>query len=82
MKNRSQEELLTEGVVLLHDNTRSHMSSVTLVKLAKFKRDQLEHPPYNPDMSSCDFHAFSEHGIVRFVNRWDRCAQACRAHFI
>ena len=37
IKNKRQ-ELLTEGVVLLHDNARSHVSRVTHVKWAKFKR--------------------------------------------
>ncbi|XP_055939025.1 histone-lysine N-methyltransferase SETMAR-like [Argiope bruennichi] len=49
--------LLTEGVILLHDNAR-HISSVTCAELAKFKREQLNNPPYSPDISPCDFHVF------------------------
>nr|XP_042913904.1 histone-lysine N-methyltransferase SETMAR-like [Parasteatoda tepidariorum] len=50
--------LLTEGVVLLHDNARPHVSRVTHMELAKFKWETLDHPPYSPGMSSCDFHVF------------------------
>ena len=50
--------LLTEGVILLHDNARPHVSRVTQSVLAKFKWEQFEHPPYSPDMSPCDFHLF------------------------
>ncbi|GFV14565.1 histone-lysine N-methyltransferase SETMAR [Trichonephila clavipes] len=50
--------LLTEGVVLLHDNARPHVSRVTQMELDKFKWETLDHPPYSPDMSPCDFHVF------------------------
>ncbi|XP_037572224.1 histone-lysine N-methyltransferase SETMAR-like [Dermacentor silvarum] len=50
--------LLTEGVVLLHDNARPHVSRVTDAELAKFKWEQLDHSPYSPDMSPCDFNVF------------------------
>lgn len=48
--------LLIEGVVLLHDNAHTHISRVTHAELAKFKWEQLDHPPYSPDMSPWDFH--------------------------
>lgn len=50
--------LLTVGVVLLHDNARPHVSRVTHAELAKFRWERLDHPPYSPDMSPCDFHVF------------------------
>ncbi|XP_035232758.1 histone-lysine N-methyltransferase SETMAR-like, partial [Stegodyphus dumicola] len=50
--------LLTEGVVLLHDNVRPHVSRVTHMELFKFKWETLDHPPYSPDMSPCDFYVF------------------------
>ena len=50
--------MLTEGVVLLHDNAHPHVSRVTHMELAKFKWEPLDHPPYSPDMSPCDFHVF------------------------
>ncbi|GFW15320.1 mariner Mos1 transposase [Trichonephila clavipes] len=54
IKNR--QGLLTDGVVLLHDNARPHVSRVTQVELDKFKWETLDHPPYSPDMSPSDFH--------------------------
>ncbi|GFU05146.1 histone-lysine N-methyltransferase SETMAR [Trichonephila clavipes] len=57
MKNK-RPGLLTEGVVLLHDNARSHVSRITHVELDKFKLKQLDHLPYHPGMSPCDLHAF------------------------
>ncbi|GFW57490.1 histone-lysine N-methyltransferase SETMAR [Trichonephila clavipes] len=50
--------LLTEGVVLLHDNARPHVFRVTKMELDKFKWVTLDHPPYSPAMSPCDFHVF------------------------
>ncbi|GFX92657.1 histone-lysine N-methyltransferase SETMAR [Trichonephila clavipes] len=50
--------LLTEGVVVLHDNTRPHVSRVTQMELGKFKWETLDHLPYSLDMSPCDFHVF------------------------
>ena len=47
------------GVVLLHDNKCSHLSTVTHAEQVKFKREQLDHPLYSPDMSPCNFHEFS-----------------------
>ncbi|GFW57286.1 putative transposase [Trichonephila clavipes] len=50
--------LLTEGVVPLHDDVRPHVTRVTQMKMDKFKWETLDHPPYSPDMSACDFHVF------------------------
>ncbi|GFT75482.1 histone-lysine N-methyltransferase SETMAR [Trichonephila clavipes] len=50
--------LLTESVVLLHDNARPHVSRVTQLELDKFKWETLDHPDYRPHMSPCDFHVF------------------------
>ncbi|XP_042904384.1 histone-lysine N-methyltransferase SETMAR-like [Parasteatoda tepidariorum] len=50
--------LITEGVVLLHDNARPHVSRVTHMERAKFEWETLNHPPYSPDMSPCYFHVF------------------------
>ncbi|XP_055948305.1 uncharacterized protein LOC129981481 [Argiope bruennichi] len=50
--------LFTDGVVLHHDNARPHVSRVTHAELAKFKWEQLDHPPYSSDRSPCDFHVF------------------------
>ncbi|GFT45434.1 mariner Mos1 transposase [Trichonephila clavipes] len=57
IKNKSP-GLLTEGVILLHDNARTHVSIVTQIELDKFKWETLDYTPYSPDMSPCDFHVF------------------------
>ncbi|GFS62542.1 hypothetical protein TNIN_134411 [Trichonephila inaurata madagascariensis] len=48
--------IATESVVLLYDNARPDVSGVAHVEQAKFKWEQLDHPPYSLDMSPCDFH--------------------------
>lgn len=50
--------LLTNGVVLFHGNACPHISRVKLAKLTKFKWEQLDHSPYSPDISPCNFHVF------------------------
>ena len=50
--------LLTQGVILLHDNARPHLARTTVATMAKFRWEILKHPPYSPDMSPCDFHVF------------------------
>ena len=47
-----------ESAVLLQENTRPHVHSMTQTKRAKFKLEQLDHFSYRPDMSSCDSHVF------------------------
>ena len=68
IKNKRQ-ELLTESVFLLHDNARPHVSIVRHAKRAKFKRKQLDHLPYSPDMSPCDFHVLD---LLKKHLKWQR----------
>ena len=46
------------GVHLLHDNTSSHKCEVVKSFLASEKVKVLNHPPYSPDLSPCDFFLF------------------------
>lgn len=46
------------NVILLHDNARPHTAAVTREKLEKMFWTPLEHPPYSPDLSPCDYHLF------------------------
>ena len=46
------------GVHLLHDNASSHKCEVLKSFLASEKVKVLNHPPYSPDLSSCDFFLF------------------------
>ena len=51
-------ELLSNGVVLLHDNTRPLTAAHTAETLRKFKFEGMAHPPYNPDLALSDNHLF------------------------
>ena len=46
------------GVSLLHDNASSHKCEVVKSFLASEKVNVLNHPPYSPDLSPCDFFLF------------------------
>ena len=46
------------GVQLLHDNASSRKCEVVKSFLASEKVKVLYHPPYSPDLSSCDFFLF------------------------
>ena len=52
--------MLTEGVVLLHDNARPHTaaSANALIKLFNWKI--FDHPPYSPDLAPSDYHLFTK----------------------
>ena len=45
-------------MLLLHDNARPHCAALTQEKLAKMYWTALEHPPYSPDLSPCNYHMF------------------------
>ena len=46
------------GVHLLHDNASSHKCEVVKSFLTSEKVKVLNHPPYSPDLSPCDFFLF------------------------
>ena len=46
------------GVHLLHDNASSHQCEAVKSFLASEKVKVLNHPPYSPDLSPCDFFLF------------------------
>ena len=46
------------GIHLLHDNASSHKCEVVKSFLASEKVKVLNHPPYSPDLSPCDFFLF------------------------
>ena len=47
-------EMLSDGIILLHDNARPHTANLVRDKLKKFGWETLHHPPYSPDLSPCD----------------------------
>ena len=51
---------------LLHDNAPAHRARIVQEKLEKTKIRQWAHPPYSPDLSTCDFFvcAFSKQRLI------------------
>jgi histone-lysine N-methyltransferase SETMAR len=43
---------------LLHDNARPHTAEKTTKLLEKFGWENLDHPPYSPDLAPSNFHFF------------------------
>ena len=56
---RKRRHLVVQNPILLHDNARSHTAAVTDL-LRRWQWEILEHPPYSPDMSSCDYSLFAQ----------------------
>ena len=51
--------MLSDGIIFLH-NARPHTANLVRDKLQRFGWETLQHPPYNPDPSLCDFHIFGD----------------------
>ena len=52
--NRDSSLVNRKGVILLHDNAKSH-ALVRQTKLQSVKWEVLPHPPYTPNISPCDY---------------------------
>ena len=48
------------GIILLHDNARLHTDNLVRYTLQRFGWETLQHPPFSPDLSSCDFDIFGD----------------------
>jgi hypothetical protein len=51
--------MLAYGVVLLHDDERSHTAASTEALPENFNLDLSDHPPYSTDLSPSDYHLFT-----------------------
>ena len=51
--------LVIQNTIILHHNARSHTAAVTDL-LRRWQWEILEHPPYSPDMSPCDYDLFAK----------------------
>ncbi|GFX38598.1 mariner Mos1 transposase [Trichonephila clavipes] len=56
--SRNAPGMLSNGVILLHDNARPHTANAVKTTLQQLRWEILEHPSYSPNISPCDFHAF------------------------
>ena len=54
-----------KGIKLLHDNARPHKSKEVKETIAAMGLEELEHPPYSPDLAPCDFWLFD--GLKRHL---------------
>ena len=50
--------MLSATILLLHDNALPHSAAQTQDLITSFRWEQMEHPPYSPDLSPSDFHLF------------------------
>jgi RNase P subunit RPR2 len=51
-------ELLSKGVLLLHDNTQPHIAAATVTTTQKLKFETINHPTYRLDLAPSDYHVF------------------------
>ncbi len=52
--------LLTNGVILMHDNARPHTAGTVKWSLDNFKWIVFPHPPYSPDLAPSDYYLFPD----------------------
>ena len=55
LDKQKRQQLLENGVILFHDNAPAHVTQSFLDMLDAWDWEVLQHPPYSPDISPCDF---------------------------
>jgi len=50
--------MLSATILLLHDNARLHSAALTQDLIISFTWEQMDHPPYSPDLAPSDYHLF------------------------
>ena len=61
------------GIKLLHDNALAHKSATVQEYLKESGLDVLDHPPYSPDLSPCDFWLFPRLKEMLAGHRFESC---------
>jgi histone-lysine N-methyltransferase SETMAR len=51
---------LSKGILLLHDNAPVHKSKVAQAAIRECGFEQLNHPPYSPDLAPSDYYLFRQ----------------------
>jgi histone-lysine N-methyltransferase SETMAR len=69
--HRKRPGQLERGVLLHHDNARTHTVWATQERIQELRWELLEHPPYSQDLTPSDFHLF---GLLRNHLRGKRFA--------
>jgi len=65
---RKHRVVLTNGVVLHHDNARPHIAVVTIEMFWKLKFRHFPHPTYSPDLTPSDYHIFGP--LINALHRY------------
>ncbi|GFW65557.1 mariner Mos1 transposase [Trichonephila clavipes] len=47
-----------DKVIFQHDNAQPHIAKVDKETLEMLQRNDLDHPPYSPDIAPSDYHLF------------------------
>ena len=68
-----------DGQELLHDNASSHKCEFIKSFLASEKVEVLNHPPYSPDLSPCDFFLFPRLKKMFSGNKYTSRSSLCSA---
>jgi len=50
--------MLSAAILLLHDNAWPHTAAQTQDLITSFKWEQMDHPPYSPDLAPSYYHLF------------------------
>ena len=58
---------LAAGVLILHDNAPVHKSRVAQAAIRECKFEQLNHPPYSPDLALSDYYLFRNLKSLNFM---------------
>ena len=71
IKEKRRGKLATD-VLLLHDHAPVHKSRVAQVAIRECKFEQLNHPPYSPDLAPGDYYLFQNlKSHLRGMRFWD-----------
>jgi hypothetical protein len=63
-----QRGMLSQGVVMLHDNAYPHVAIAMQDLFATFGWKQFDHPSYSPDLLPSDLHMFLH--LITFLGGW------------
>jgi transposase len=58
-KIQGRRRMLTKGIVLLHDNVRSHTAARTNVLIKLFNWETFDQPLYSPNLAPIYYHLFT-----------------------
>ncbi|KAJ4426052.1 hypothetical protein ANN_27679 [Periplaneta americana] len=59
---RKRRHLVVQNPIILHDNARSDTAAAVKALLRRWQWEILEHPPYSPDISPCDYDLLTKGG--------------------